>query len=152
MKTSHIMIELTKRIPWLSIAIVRLQRWVYDLTSGRLMNTIEGSAVCVVTMTGARSHKRYKWPLMYVPYKDGVLLVASRGGASENPAWYYNLRAHPEIEVHYKGNRMRLRARLASPEEKAEIWPVCVEAYPSYADYQAWTTRDIPVFVCLPSP
>jgi deazaflavin-dependent oxidoreductase (nitroreductase family) len=46
---------------------------------------------------------------------------------------------------------MRLTARLASPEEKAQIWPICVEAYPSYADYQTWTTRDIPVFVCLPS-
>ncbi len=91
-----------------------------------------------------------KWPMMHVPYKDGVLLVASRGGASENPAWYYNLRASPTIEVHFKGARLNLKARQASPEEKAELWPFCVEAYPSYGDYQTWTTLDIPVFVCLP--
>ncbi len=150
-KTSHIMIKLTQWMPWLPLGIVRFQRWVYDLTGGRLMNTIEGSPICVVTMTGARSGKRYKWPLMHVPYEDGVLLVASRGGADENPIWYYNLRANPDIEVHSRGTRMHLRAHQASPDEKARLWPLCVAAYPSYGDYQTWTTRDIPVFVCLPS-
>jgi deazaflavin-dependent oxidoreductase (nitroreductase family) len=152
MKTSHIMIKLTEWMPWLPIAIVKLQRVVYDWSDGRLMNTIEGSPICVVTMTGARSGKRYVWPLMYVPFEEGVLLVASRGGHDENPAWYYNLKANPDIDVHIKGRRMRLRARLANPTEKAEVWPLCVEAYPSYADYQSWTQRDIPVFVCLPTP
>jgi deazaflavin-dependent oxidoreductase (nitroreductase family) len=152
MKTSHIMIKLTEWMPWLPIAIVKLQRVVYDWSDGRLMNTIEGSPICVVTMTGARSGKQYLWPLMYVPFREGVLLVASRGGHDENPAWYYNLKANPDIDVHIKGERMRLSAQLASPNEKAEVWPLCVEAYPSYADYQTWTKRDIPVFICLPTP
>ncbi|MAG29453.1 MAG: nitroreductase family deazaflavin-dependent oxidoreductase [Deltaproteobacteria bacterium] len=152
MKTSHVLIELTKRMPWLPVAIVKGQRWVYDITRGRLMTTIEGSAICVVTMTGARTGKKYKWPLMYVPYEDGVLLVASRGGASENPAWYWNLLANPDIEVHFEGRHMHLQARQAGPVEKAELWPVCIAAYPSYGDYQSWTSRDIPVFICLPNP
>jgi deazaflavin-dependent oxidoreductase (nitroreductase family) len=151
MKTSHLMIWLTKNVPWLPGLIVKLQRVVYDLTRGRLMNTIEGQPICVVTMKGARSGKIYKWPLMYVPYEDGVLLVASKGGADTNPAWYYNLRANPEIGVHVRGRRLKLVARQATPEEKERVWPICVEAYPSYGDYQTWTTRDIPVFICLPS-
>jgi deazaflavin-dependent oxidoreductase (nitroreductase family) len=152
MKTSHLMIWLTKRIRWLPIALVKLQRIVFDATGGRLMNTIEGSPICVVTMKGARSGRVYKWALMYVPYEDGVLLVASRGGADENPAWYFNLRANPDIEVHARGRRLNLVARQASPEEKARLWPLCVEAYPSYESYQSWTTRDIPVFICRPRP
>ena len=150
MKTSRLLIWLTERMPWLPIGLVRLQRWVYDATGGRLMNTIEGSPICVVTMRGARSGKTYKWALMHVPYRDGVLLVASRGGADENPAWYYNLVAHPDIEVHARGIRKRLHAREAAPHERSELWPICVAAYPSYGDYQSWTERDIPIFVCLP--
>lgn len=150
MKTSHLMIWLTKKAPWLPRLIVKTQRAVYDLTGGRLMNTIEGSPICVVTMKGARSGQTYRWPLMYVPYEDGILLVASRGGADTNPAWFFNLRANPEIDVHVRGRRMKLIARLATPEEKSRIWPLCVAAYPSYGDYQSWTTRDIPVFICLP--
>ena len=150
MKTSHVLIKLTEIMPWLPMLFVRSQRWVYDLTGGRLMNTVEGCEICVVTITGARSGKKRKQPLMHVPYRDGVLLVASRGGATQNPVWYYNVMANPDIEVHVKGNRMKLRARQASSEEKAELWPICVEAYPSYSDYQGWSTRDIPVFICLP--
>lgn len=150
MKTSHLMIWLAKNAPWVPGLIVKLQRVVYDLSGGRLMNTIEGAPICVVTMKGARSGKTYQCPLMYVPYEDGILLVASRGGADTNPAWYFNLRAHPEIEIHVRGRRMKLSARLANPEEKKKVWPICVSAYPSYGDYQTWTTRDIPVFICLP--
>jgi deazaflavin-dependent oxidoreductase (nitroreductase family) len=151
MKTSHILIKLTEWLPWLPISIVKIQRWVFDVSGGRMMTTIEGSPICVVTMTGARSGKQYKWPLMYVPYKNGVLLVASRGGAATNPSWYFNLRAHPEIEVHVGGRRIEVTARQASSSEKEQLWPICVEAYPSYGDYQGWSTRDIPVFICLPN-
>ncbi|HTK96667.1 MAG TPA: nitroreductase/quinone reductase family protein, partial [Pseudomonadales bacterium] len=76
--------------------------------------------------------------------------VASLGGAPKNPVWYYNLVAHPDIEVQVKENTLRLRARLASSEEKAQVWPRCVAAYPSYETYQKRTTRDIPVFICEP--
>ena len=150
MKTSHILINLSEIISCLPRAFVGFQRWIYDLTGGRLLGTIEGCSICVATMKGAKSGKFYKYPLMYVPYKEGVLLVASRGGAPNNPVWYYNLQANPEVEVHYNGIRKNLIARRASLKEKAKIWSICVEYYPSYANYQGWCTRDIPVFICLP--
>ena len=90
-----------------------------------MFNTLGGDEVCFVTMTGARSGRILTVPLMYIPYEDGLLLVASQGGAPKNPAWYFNLVKHPDIEVNHRGRRMRLRARLATADEKPELWPVC---------------------------
>ncbi len=126
----------------------RLNVLVYRLSGGRLMNTFSGCEICLVKMTGAKSGKQRWTPVMYVPYKDGVIIVASLGGAPKHPTWYYNLVAHPEIEVLVKSQRMKLTARQADSVEKAEVWPTCVEHYPPYADYQARTDRDIPVFIC----
>lgn len=120
------------------------------MSGGRLFNTLGGDDVCFVTMTGAKSGRRITMPLMYVPYGQGVLLVASLGGAPKNPVWYHNIVANPDIEVRHRRRRMKLRARLASAEEKPALWPVCDAAYAPYADYRARTTRDIPVFVCEP--
>lgn len=134
---------------WLK-AFTRLNVWVYRLSGGRLMNSIAGDPICLVTMTGAKSGRRRTIPLMYVPYGEGVILVASQGGAPSHPAWYHNLLAHPDIEVEQGGQRRRLRARLADTDEKAKLWPICVEHYAPYEEYQQKTTRDIPLFVCEP--
>ncbi len=128
----------------------RLNTWVYRLTNGRLMGELQGRPVVLITMTGARSGKKRTIPLMYVPYKDGVIIVASQGGAPESPVWYRNLIAHPDIEAQYRDRRMKLRARQVDDAEKAAIWPICVEHYPPFEDYQARTDRNIPVFVCEP--
>ncbi len=79
-----------------------LNTFVYRLTGGRLMGTIGGREVCLVTMTGAKSGKQRTVPLMYVPYEDGVIIVASLGGAPKHPVWYYNLVSNPDIEVQYR--------------------------------------------------
>ena len=126
----------------------RLNAWVYRLSGGRLMNTFSGCSICLVKMTGARSGQQRWMPVMYVPYREGVIIVASLGGAPRHPTWYYNLVAHPDIEVMVRNRRMKLTAREVYAEEKAAVWPVCVEHYPPYADYQARTDRAIPVFIC----
>jgi len=123
---------------------------VYKASGGKWMGKMGNSDICVVRMQGARSGKWRDVPLMYVPNGAGVVLVASLGGAPKNPVWYHNLVAHPDIEVIVRDKTLRLRARLASAQEKAEAWPRCVAAYPPYADYQKRTTRDIPVFICDP--
>jgi len=122
----------------------------YLASNGASMNQMQGHEICVVTMTGAKSGKRRDVPLMYVPYKEGVLLVASLGGAPQNPDWYYNLAKNPEIDVRVKDKTLHLRARLATQAEKPALWPVCDEHYPPYADYRVRTDRDIPIFVCEP--
>ena len=131
--------------------MTRTHVFLHRLSGGRLFNKLAGDEVCFVTMKGAKSERTLTVPLMYVPYQKGVLLVASLGGAPKNPAWYGNLVRYPEIEVSHRGHRMRLRARLARPDEKPALWPICDHAYAPYADYRKRTTRDIPIFVCEPA-
>lgn len=135
---------------WVLKVATRLHVLLHRLTGGRWFNTLAGDEVCFVTMKGARSGRPLTIPLMYVPYRDGVLLVASQGGAPRNPVWYRNLVKHPDITVEHRGRRMELRAREARPEEKPALWPVCDRHYAPYADYRQRTTRDIPIFVCEP--
>jgi deazaflavin-dependent oxidoreductase (nitroreductase family) len=137
---------------WLVKAVTRLHVSLHRLTGGRLFNTFGGEDVCFVTMKGAKSGRTLTIPLMYVPYRDGLLLVASQGGAPRNPVWFNNLVKHPEIVVSHRRRRMKLRARLADPGEKPELWPICDQHYAPFAEYRKRTTRDIPIFVCEPAP
>lgn len=137
---------------WIVKTFARMQVFLNRLSGGRLFNSFGGREICFVTMKGAKSGRTLTMPLMYVPYGDGVLLVASLGGAPRNPVWYHNLVKYPEIVVRHRRSSMKLRARLATPEEKTELWPVCDRFFPSYADYRKLTTRDIPIFVCEPYP
>jgi deazaflavin-dependent oxidoreductase (nitroreductase family) len=129
----------------------RLNVAVYNVSGGRLMN--KGPAdkpICIVTMTGRKTGKQRQVPLMHVPSGDRKILVASLGGISKNPVWYYNLKANPDVTITADGVTRRYRAREVSPDEKASLWPTIVDAYPPYDEYQARTDRDIPVFVCDP--
>ena len=136
---------------WAIKAMTRTHVFLNRLTGGRMFNSLRGDDVCFVTMKGAKSGRTLTIPLMYVPYRDGVLLVASLGGAPRHPVWYHNLVKHPEIEVTHRGRLRKLRARLATPEEKPRLWPICDQHYAPYADYRKRTTRDIPIFVCEPT-
>lgn len=126
----------------------KLNVLVYRLSGGRLWKNAFGRPICLVKMTGAKSGKQRWTPVMYVPWNEGVIIVASLGGAPRHPAWFYNLVAHPEVEVLVNGKTTRVTARQVYGEEKAAVWPTCVEHYPDYADYQARTDREIPVFIC----
>ena len=129
----------------------KLNLAVYNTSGGRLMN--KGPAnkpICLVTMTGRKTGRKREIPLMHVPHGDQKILVASLGGISKNPLWYYNLKTTPEVTIRADGVSGPYRAREVSPEEKARLWPVIVDAYPPYDEYQARTDRDIPVFVCDP--
>ena len=139
-----------RRIRPLMKAFTKLNAWVFKTSNGRLMSRFSGCAICLVTMTGAKSGRRIDIPLMYVPFGEGVILVASLGGAPRHPTWFYNLVANPEIEVREGGRLMKLRARRVDADEKAKLWPICCEHYPPYESYQRRTERDIPVFDCQP--
>ena len=139
-----------KFIKMLMTPFSRFNAWRYIKTKGASMGQFGGRDICVASMTGAKSGKQRDVPLMYVPYNDGVILVASLGGAPKHPTWYYNLVKNPDIDVYVKGEKLALRARMASAAEKAEVWPVCCDHYPDYANSQARTDRDIPVFICEP--
>ncbi len=133
---------------WFLKAYTKLNVFIYRVSGGRLMNTLAGMPIILVRMKGARSGKLISIPLMYVPHERGFVLVASQGGAPKNPAWYYNLVKNPDTEITYGGQTGKFTAKRVSVEEKAALWPVCVEYYPPYEQYQERTDRDIPVFLC----
>ena len=135
---------------WLLKAYTRFNVFVYRITKGKRMNQLEGRPICLITMTGAKTGRRRTIPLMYVPYENALILVASQGGMPKNPVWYYNLVKYPTIIVEHNGHQRELVARQVDAEEKARLWPTCLEFYPDYDLYQQRTDRDIPVFICEP--
>ncbi len=129
----------------------RFQAAVFSASKGRLMNKfVGGYPICMVTMTGAKSGKPRRIPLIHLPHGDNKLIVASSGGMPKNPVWYYNIVAHPEIKIMVDGEEKTYIARRVSDEEKAELWPHLLSLYPDFDEYQARTDRNIPVFSCEP--
>jgi deazaflavin-dependent oxidoreductase (nitroreductase family) len=129
-------------------AVVGLHRTIYRVSGGRVLGGIGGMAVIELSTTGAKSGKT-RTTMLTVPlhHQGNRVVVASKGGAEESPAWYHNLVAHPQVTVIEKGTSTPLRARVLAPEEREELWPQIVAAYQGYGGYQEKTSRVIPVVV-----
>lgn len=119
----------------------------YVETNGEEGHDWQGTTTLLLTTTGRRSGEKHTTPLIYQRHGDDYLVVASKGGADQPPAWYLNLQAEPEVEVQVKGEKFRARARTATTAEKPGLWSVMTRAWPAYDDYQKKTTREIPVVV-----
>ena len=119
----------------------------YVATDGEEGHDWNGTEVLILTTTGRRSGEPRSTPLIYGRHGDDYLVVASKGGAPEDPAWYLNLSEHSEVQVQVLGDRFAARARTATAEEKPELWEEMTSRWPAYNDYQQKTTRDIPVVV-----
>ncbi len=130
----------------IGVAVVGLHRRIYRLSGGRIMGGFGGMPVIELTTTGAKSGKQ-RTTMLTVPlhYQGNRVVVASKGGTPENPAWYHNLVANPQVTVTEKGESTELRARVLTPEEREEVWPKIVMAYKGYGGYQEKTSRTIPV-------
>lgn len=120
-------------------------RGLYRLTGGKLGGKFGDAPVLLLTTKGRKSGKPRTLPLLYLRDGDALVLVASKGGAPQHPAWFLNLRDEPDVEVEVGRTRERRRARVASDEERARLWPELVEMFPGYAQYETKTTRRIPV-------
>ena len=106
---------------WLLKLISGINVFVYKLSGGRMMRTLNGSPICLVTMTGRKSGRILTKPLMYTPHGGDVLIVASLGGAPNHPIWYHNLVANPAITIQVGREVRKRRARQANATEKAEL-------------------------------
>jgi deazaflavin-dependent oxidoreductase (nitroreductase family) len=107
----------------------------------------DGVPVLILTTTGRRSGEERPTPLIYGRHGDDYLVVASKGGAPDPPAWYLNLSEAPDVQVQVKADRFGAHARTATPEEKAEMWSTMAAIWPAYDEYQTKTDREIPVVV-----
>ena len=117
---------------------------LYRLTGGWVGGWV-GVPILLLTTKGRKSGRRRTQPLLYLETDNGYALVASYGGSDRHPDWYLNLEADPAVEVQVGPIRKRMRARTASPERRAELWPRLVAIYRQYDDYQRRTQREIPV-------
>jgi len=108
---------------------------------------LQGKPVILLSTIGAKSGKLRKTPLMRVEHNGEYAIVASLGGAPKNPVWYYNIKAHPRVELQDGSESHDYDAREVFGDEKAPWWDRCVQAWPDYANYQKKTERQIPVFV-----
>ena len=122
----------------------------YRATRGRIGRSYRGAPVLLLDHVGRKSGRRMTSPLIYGEDGENLIIVASFGGARRDPAWWPNLKAHPETTVNVHGDVRRVRARRASADEKARIWPRMVSVYAPYEDYQRRTERDIPVVILEP--
>ncbi len=132
--------------------VTGLHKAVFRASNGRFANRGFGMPVVELATTGRKSGKR-RTTMLTSPVQDGerVVLVASWGGDDRHPTWYLNLRDKPEVELTVEGKTRPMRARTASEEEKAELWPRVVDAYKGYAQYQKRTERDIPLVILEPA-
>lgn len=126
--------------------------WLYRKSGGRLGGRFPGGApVLVLEHVGRKSGRRLTTPLLYLRDGDDLVVVASSGGMKDHPQWYRNVVVTPEVSVQVGRDVRAMRARVASPEEKARLWPRLVEMYAGYASYDEWTNREIPVVVLTSS-
>ncbi len=133
---------------------VRKQVEEYEGSGGTRGTTLldTGMPCIIVTHTGNQTGAIRKIPLMRVKVDDSYVLVGSMGGQPKNPVWVYNLRANPDVEIRDETVVTAMRAReVTDEEERTRLWQLSVDAYPPYEDYQAKTTRKIPVFLAEPS-
>ena len=128
---------------------VRDQVELYERTGGREGNVQRptGLPVVILTVRGRKSGKLRKLPLMRVEHDGKYAIVASKGGAPDNPKWYKNVKANPDVVLQDGPEPFDARARELHGEERERWWRRAVAAFPPYADYKKRTNRHIPVFV-----
>lgn len=137
---------------WLFITVFpAIDKRLIPLTKGKLMVAV-GQPVLLLHTRGAKSGQPRSTPLLYTPHDGGFVIVASKAGATQHPAWYHNLRAHPDdVAIDVRGKRISVRPREAEAAERERLWRLVNDNYDGYDVYQQRATgRTIPVVVLEP--
>lgn len=132
--------------------VTNIHTFLYRFSKGKIGGRMGRSLVLLLTTTGRKSGEQFTTPLYYLAdgYGQNMVLVASNGGALKHPTWWLNLLANPEATVEVRGRKLQVIAREADEKERARLWPMLVEMYGYYADYQEKTDREIPVVLLRP--
>jgi len=129
-----------------------VHRAMLKLTGDRLGWTLSNMPALELTTIGRKSGQP-RSVMLTSPLQEGttIVVVASRGGDDTHPAWYLNLRDNPDVEVAYQGRtKQKMAARIASPDERARLWPLVIADHKNYAGYQTKTDREIPLVLLEP--
>ncbi len=128
----------------------RKQAEAFEASDGQKANTLRGVPIIVLTSVGAKSGGLRKTALMRVEHDGRYLAVASKGGHPSPPKWYWNIVAHPHVELQDGAVKRDYVARELSGDERAEWWERAVAVWPDYDSYQAKTDREIAIFLLEP--
>lgn len=131
----------------LAKVITRVHNEVYRRSGGRFAGKAGKAHFLLLTTTGRTSGQPRTTPLNYLVDGDRFVVVASYGGDDRDPQWFKNLQANPQATVLIGAVTHRVRAAVATPEERATLWPKLVEMYAGYENYQRKTDRTIPVVI-----
>ena len=118
---------------------------------GLVSGPFEGAPMILINHRGAKTGKEYTSPLVYTRDGDSFVIIASKGGAPEDPQWFHNLVANPDITVEVGTQTIPVRARVAEGEERARLFRAQADAMPGFDGYAQATTREIPVVVLDPA-
>ena len=122
----------------------------YVESDGRRGHKWNGVLTLLLTTRGRKSGKLRRTALIYGKDGDNYVVVASRGGHAQHPAWYLNLVEEPEVKVQVEAEKFTALAHTAQGEERQRLWQVMASIWPAYDDYQKKTEREIPVVVLQP--
>jgi deazaflavin-dependent oxidoreductase (nitroreductase family) len=132
--------------------VSRLHVLFYKASGGRVGGRFRKTApVLLLTTKGRRTGKERTTPLLYIEDGGRYAVVASVGGAPRHPAWYLNLRDDPVAAIQIGSAKLAVAAEQAEPDERRRLWAKAAQMYPSYDDYQAKTSREIPIMILTPS-
>ena len=122
----------------------------YVESNGKVGHLWRGVHTLLLTTRGRKTGKLHRTALIYGQDGKNYLIVASNGGAPKHPNWYQNLVLNPKVEIQVGADKYTANARTATKEEKPRLWKIMAEIFPNYLDYQAKTTREIPVVIIEP--
>ncbi len=125
---------------------------VYHWTGGKLGSRLLWFPAALLTTEGRKSGRPRTTPTLYLRDGDRVVLPASFGGRDENPLWYRNLKANPQVHLQIRDEHLDMAARDATDAERKRYWPKLIKMYPPYRNYRDAADRVIPLVVCEPSP
>jgi F420H(2)-dependent quinone reductase len=128
----------------------RLHAWLVRRTGGRLGGRAFGVQILVLRSMGRRSGQLRESPMFFLDHGAGFAVVASNGASKRTPAWWLNLQAQPDAEALVRGTEYLVRARAASEQETATLWPRFVKLYSGYEHYKSIATRELPVVILEP--
>jgi deazaflavin-dependent oxidoreductase (nitroreductase family) len=122
----------------------------FRANDGVVGGTFAGAPMILVNHRGAKSRTPYTAPLVYTRDGENYVIIASKGGAPEDPQWFHNLQAHPDVTIEVGADTFEVRARVAEGEERARLYRAQADLMPNFDEYAKATTREIPVVVLEP--
>ena len=124
--------------------------FLYRLTGGKFGNQVQGLPVLLLTTIGRKTGKKRITPLGYLEYDGAYVVTATNAGFDTHPAWFHNLKNHPQVELQIGNKQLIAIAETADPTLRQQLWAKFVERAPGYGAYEKRTSREIPVVLLRP--